>query len=287
MRLIQKIKSKLIYKEVTPLILSDQLRNAYQTTSVAGNSLQGQTAFVTGATNGIGFAIAKRLLNEGCSLFISGRNKEKLEKAKGQLLQCNKIQSVSTINTIQMDYYNYEQVKETIKNLFESHTINIVINNAGVLSNKDSKKVFRSISKDEYYQTVDVNLKSTILIGELAASYMATNGGGNILNICSIYGFSSNYFHTPYGISKTGIIAFTKKLSQQYANKEVIINGIAPGSVATMINHHKTNDNISSFHPLHRIIIPEEIAALTAFMVGPTGKYLNGEIIKASATEEV
>lgn len=287
MRLIQKIKSKLIYKEVTPLILNDQLRNAYQTTSIVGNSLQSQTAFVTGATSGIGLAIAERLLNEGCSVIISGRNKEKLEKTKKQLSQRCKLQSVSTIDTIQMDHYNYEQVNKTIKNLFENHPINIVINNAGVLSNKDSKRAFRSISKDEYYQTVDVNLKSTILIGELAASYMATNGGGNILNICSICGFSSNYFHTPYGISKTGIIAFTKKLSQQYANKGVVINGIAPGSVATIMNHYKTNDNISGFHPLNRIIMPEEIAALTAFMVGPIGKYLNGEIIKASATEEV
>lgn len=127
MRLIQKIKSKLIYKEVTPLILSNQLRNAYQTTSIVGNSLQGQTAFVTGATSGIGLAIAERLLNEGCSVIISGRNKEKLEKAKRQLSQCCKLQSDSTIHTIQMDHYNYQQVKKNIINLFEKYPINIVI----------------------------------------------------------------------------------------------------------------------------------------------------------------
>ena len=155
------------------------------------------------------------------------------------------------------------------------------------MGEKDHRCEFRSVTEEEYFRTIDVNLKSTILISELAAARMAQYGGGNILNISSICGFSRNHYYTPYGISKTGVIRFTEQLSAAYKGRGVIVNSIVPGSVATAMNHSRMNDNIASFHPLNHIIFSEQIAALAAFMIGNVSKFQVGEVKKACATENV
>lgn len=156
-----------------------------------------------------------------------------------------------------------------------------------IFGEKDHQCEFRSVTEEEYFRTIDVNLKSTILISELAAARMAQYGGGNILNISSICGVSRNHYYTPYGISKTGVIRFTEQLSAAYKGRGVIVNSIAPGSVATAMNHSRMNDNIASFHPLNHIIFSEQIAALAAFMIGNVSKFQVGEVKKACATESV
>lgn len=287
MGIISKIKSKLTYTEVAPLIMDDKLRNAYQTSSVVGGCLKGRIAFVTGATSGIGLAIAERLLNEGCSVVISGRNVEKLDKAIAELKRRARIAPGAIIDKVKMDQYNPDDIKTCMNALFKKYSVSIVVNNAGIFGKKDQRGEFRSVTEQEYFSTIDVNLKSTILIAELAAKEFASKGRGNILNISSICAFSRNHYYTPYGISKTGITYFTKQLSEQYRDKGVIISSIAPGSVATVMNHSKVNDNISDTHPLRHVIIPEQIAALVAFMIGNVGVFLMGEVKKACSTEDV
>lgn len=286
MGIISKIKSKLSYKEVAPLYMNDRLRNAYQTTSVVGGCLKGRTALVTGATSGIGFAIAERLLGEGCQVVISGRNSKKLQAAVAELKRRSCKANDDTLRTLLLDQYDTDVIKKSIGELFSALPVSIVINNAGILGEKDQRCEFRSVTEEEYFRTIDVNLKSTILISELAAAKMVRNGGGNILNISSICGFSRNHYYTPYGISKTGVIQFTERLSAAYRERGVIVNSIAPGSVTTAMNYSRIND-IASFHPLNHIIIPEQIAALAAFMVGNLSKFQSGMVKKACATEIV
>ena len=287
MGIISKIKSKLSYKEVTPLYMDDLLRDAYQTTSVVGGSLKGRIALVTGATSGIGFAIAERLLGEGCRVIISGRNVQKLQTAVAELKRRSCKANDDTLSTLLLNQYDAEAVRNSVDGLFSTAPVSIVINNAGFLGEKDHRCEFRSVTEEEYFRTIDVNLKSTILISELAAARMAQYGGGNILNISSICGFSRNHYYTPYGISKTGVIRFTEQLSAAYKGRGVIVNSIAPGSVATAMNHSRMNDNIASFHPLNHIIFSEQIAALAAFMIGNVSEFQVGEVKKACATENV
>lgn len=267
--------------------MDDLLRDAYQTTSVVGGSLKGRIALVTGATSGIGFAIAERLLGEGCRVIISGRNVQKLQTAVAELKRRSCKANDDTLSTLLLNQYDAEAVRNSVDGLFSTAPVSIVINNAGFLGEKDHRCEFRSVTEEEYFRTIDVNLKSTILISELAAARMAQYGGGNILNISSICGFSRNHYYTPYGISKTGVIRFTEQLSAAYKGRGVIVNSIAPGSVATAMNHSRMNDNIASFHPLNHIIFSEQIVALAAFMIGNVSKFQVGEVKKACATENV
>lgn len=288
MNIISKIRSKLTYKDYEPLIMDDSLRDAYQTPSVVGGTLRGKTAIVTGATSGIGFAIAERLLNEGCSIIITGRSQEKLDKAEDELNRRSILKDKKTIVKALMNQYEPEEIKSTINSLFNSYDISIVINNAGFFGKKDQQRAFRSVTEEEYFQTINVNLKSTILISEISAKYLTAKGSGNILNISSICGQSRNHYYTPYGISKTGVIKFTEMLQKKCKNSGLIVNTIEPGSVATIMNHSKVNDNISGTRPLHHVIIPEQIAALAALMVSPMSTYfIGGGKMKACATENV
>ena len=178
MGIISKIKSKLSYKEVTPLYMDDLLRDAYQTTSVVGGSLKGRIALVTGATSGIGFAIAERLLGEGCRVIISGRNVQKLQTAVAELKRRSCKANDDTLSTLLLNQYDAEAVRNSVDGLFSTAPVSIVINNAGFLGEKDHRCEFRSVTEEEYFRTIDVNLKSTILISELAAARMAQYGGG-------------------------------------------------------------------------------------------------------------
>lgn len=167
MGIISKIKSKLSYKEVTPLYMDDLLRDAYQTTSVVGGSLKGRIALVTGATSGIGFAIAERLLGEGCRVIISGRNVQKLQTAVAELKRRSCKANDDTLSTLLLNQYDAEAIRNSVDGLFSTAPVSIVINNAGFFGEKDHRCEFRSVTEEEYFRTIDVNLKSTILISEL------------------------------------------------------------------------------------------------------------------------
>lgn len=187
-----------------------------------------------------------------------------------------------------MDQLNPSSVKDGVEKAFTISPIDLWVNCAGILLKTDRSRKFRGITAATFFEVVNTNLKSTVLASRLVADKMVENNTcGQVVNVASICGYSNHFGHTPYGISKTAVIEYTKLLAREYDGK-VLFVGIAPGSVATRMGDKGFGKNISGCSSAtKRIAIPEEIASVICFLSSTVGRHLNGKTIIASAMEIV
>lgn len=284
MSIISKIKNKLSYRVIKPLIYDDALRATYSTVGVTGGTLRGKNAVVTGATSGIGYATAQRLLSEGCNVIIAGRNEEKLKDSLSTLCP----NDGAMIDFIILDSLDANSLKEKVENVFENHRIDIWVNCAGVFKKTDRDRKFRGIDSETFFEVVNTNLKSNMLLIPYVADQMVTRGNdGCIITVSSICGLTNHFGYTPYGISKNGVIEYTKQIAERFKDKVTIIS-VAPGSVATRMGDTGFGKNISGSSSFtHHVAIPEETASVIAFLATGIGRKLSGQTILASAGEQV
>lgn len=268
-RIVNKIRRKLhpLPSPPAPTCYTEALQQAYLGGSVCGQSLAGKRVLVTGGGSGIGLAIARRMQVEGCQVVVTGRNEKKLQATGFEYLVLDQMQP--------------ELLEAQFAKYLATTTVDMVVNNAGVLTDADRSGRFRAISETDYRTTIDMNLKSTLLLSKCYLQYMPA---GTIINISSICAFSKWMGFSPYGLSKSGIVGLTQSLAASYPDAQVV--AVAPGTVATQMNSRTTGDGIDSeCNILHRMGIPEEIAAIVALAASPVGRYLRGQVITASADE--
>lgn len=290
MSILKLIKSKLTYTETTPLFYTSGLQKAYSTTSVTGGNLKSKHVVVTGGSSGIGLAIAKRYINEGCHVTIIGRSKEKLEYALKQL----KITSHSTADYEIMDQIDPENIKAGMRDILEKTDVDIWVNCAGVFTGVDKSKRFRDVDEKSYNTVINTNLKGIALICRLLAEHWLDSGKkGHVINIASICGIFPSFGQTPYGISKVEVASLTQQLSLRYKGR-ILFTCVSPGSVATAMAGKNTGDNIARKGNalIRHTAMPEEIAAVVAFLSSPAGILVNNGrslflpgMITASAAE--
>lgn len=284
MGIISKIKNKLSYRVIRPLLYDEGVRSAYSTTSVTGGALRGKTAVVTGATSGIGYATAQRLLNEGCNVIVVGRNEDKLKESLNTL----SVGEGTQLDYMVMDSLDSQSLENKVKGVFDKCRIDLWVNSAGIFKKTDRDRKFRGIDADTYFDVVNTNLKSNMLLIPYVADEMVAHGiDGTIITVSSICGFTNHFGYTPYGISKNGVIEFIKEIAPKYEGKVSILS-VAPGSVATRMGDTGYGKDISGSSSFtHHVGIPEETASVIAFLASPIGKHLNGQTILASAGERV
>ena len=284
MSIVNKIKKSLTYSVIRPVVYNEELLQAYSTTSVTGGTIKGKTALVTGATSGIGYATSQRLLNEGCNVIITGRNEDKLKSSVNSLCHSDE----SSVSYIVIDQLNTKSVENGVQKAFNHGRIDLWVNCAGIFKKTDRDRKFRGLDSNTYFEVVNTNLKSTVLATRLVAEEMIKRGiYGEIINVASICGLTNHFGYTPYGISKTATIEYTRLLADEYKGK-VLIVGIAPGSVATRMGDKHFGGNIAGTNAATKhVAMPEEIASTIAFISSPIGRYLNGQTILASAMETV
>lgn len=229
-----------------------------------GELLAGKTVLITGGTGGIGTAIAKRCLENGAKVIVGARNAEKLEKISNEI----------NVSTCVIDIQNIKDMKASLAGLTKDYKIDILINNAGV----HMGTTIGSTKEDDFDKTLDINLKGTYFISQEFSNYLITNGiKGNILNISSVSGYRPAI--SPYMISKWGVNGLTQGLAKKLIKHDIVVNGIAPGPVATEMLKLDGSDLNYENSPSCRYVDPVEVANLAVFMISDMGRMIVGDTI--------
>lgn len=231
--------------------------------------LRGTKAVVTGASRGIGFAIAKMLAENGCRVIITGRNAETLQQAADAIGE----------NTVSMvwDASEIEKAQEKIEEAAAIlGSIDIVVNNAGIY---EPRKSFLDVTAEEWEQVIRTNTGSVYFTMQAAVKYMLRNEiKGSILNITSAGGHGP--VCGPYRTSKSASIALIRGWGRKFAGCGITINGIAPGPVNTEMNFWHEGDPMEHKDiPYGRFTTPEEVAKLAMYLLSDAAVMTCGETV--------
>ena len=236
--------------------------------------IKGNKAIVTGASRGIGFAIAKELVNAGCSVVITGRN-EKTLKVAAEKIGKTAIPMVWNASDIDLAAAKINEAAEILGGL------DIVVNNAGIFAQRNewSKTDLLQTTVDEWQSVMKTNTSAIFFTMQAAVNYMLENNiKGNILNVTSVAGYEPVY--GAYGASKIAATGLTRGWGRMFANDGITINGIAPGPVATEMNNWHEGDPMKHDRiPFGRFATVEEIAKLTMYLLSEEAKMVCGETV--------
>ncbi len=234
-------------------------------------NLSGKTALVTGATGGIGGAIATALHGQGAVVAISGRNEEKLQDLKNTLQD--------RIFVISADLSSNDAIDALIKTAEEKMgQIDILVNNAGLTRDGLSMRM-----KDEdWQQVIDVNMTATFKLAQAVQRGMMKRRWGRIINIASVVGVTGNAGQCNYVASKAGMIGWSKAMAAEIASRNITVNCVAPGFIATAMTDILTDDQkakINSTIPAGKMGSSEDIAAAVAYLASEEAGYVTGSTI--------
>ena len=239
--------------------------------------LKGQVAVVTGASRGIGRAIASRLASEGADLVLGARGGDGVEAASAALAE---EYPDGRFLPVGCDVSSWDSVSELMDRTVEKfEKIDFLINNAGITRDN----LVMRMKKEEWDDVLAANLTGVFNTCRLAARQMLRQRAGRIVNITSVVGLLGNAGQVNYAASKGGIISLTYSLAREMASRGVLVNAVAPGFIETDMTAampEAAREAMSEGIPLARIGKPEEISALVAFLCGPGASYITGEVIR-------
>ena len=233
-------------------------------------------ALITGATRGIGKAIAIKLSKEGYDIAINYRKEnEELNELKKEIEEIG-VQVIA----VKGDVANFEECENFVKQVIERFgQIDVLVNNAGIT--KDM--LLMRMKKEDFEQVIDTNLVGTFNVTKNVISYMMKARSGNIVNISSVVGISGNSGQTNYSASKAGIIGFTKSLAKEVASRNIRVNAVAPGFIETNMTDVLKDDikeEISKNIPLKRMGTADDVANAVKFLVSEESSYITGQVIQ-------
>ena len=231
---------------------------------------KGKKILVTGATGGIGGAIAKKFLSLNASVLGTGTNLEKLNLLKNEF---------PSLLTEQFDISKHEKIEEFIEKVFSSlGGLDILVNNAGITKDNLSLRM----KSEEWQKVIDINLTSTFYLCKSAIKKMLKNKFGRIVNVTSIVGHTGNVGQGNYTASKAGVVAMSKSLAIEYAKKNITVNCVSPGFIKTNMTDNiseKFKSELISRIPMNRLGTGEDISNTIAFLSSELSSYITGETI--------
>ncbi|MBN1819747.1 MAG: 3-oxoacyl-[acyl-carrier-protein] reductase [Prolixibacteraceae bacterium] len=238
--------------------------------------LEGKTAIVTGASRGIGKAIALKFAEEGCNIAFTDLFEDENMKATEAELNNLGVKAKGYASDAS-NFIDTEEVVTKIVNDFG--TVDVLVNNAGIT--KDT--LLMRMTEDQWDAVINVNLKSVFNFTKAVQKTMLKNRAGSIINLSSVVGVSGNAGQSNYSASKAGIIGFTKSVARELGSRGVRSNAIAPGFIITEMTAKIPEDARKAWEaaiPLKRGGTPEEVAGVAAFLASDLSSYVSGQVIQ-------
>ena len=237
-------------------------------------TLAGQVAVVTGASRGIGRAIALCLAKAGAYVVLNYRGNQTAADASLAAI----VEQGGRGEISRFDVANESEIEQAVKKIVDGHNkIDILVNNAGVTADN----LLMRISAVDWDQVIGTNLKGTILCTKVVSRHMIRQRSGRILNMSSVAGQMGNAGQSLYSASKAGIIGFTKTIARELASRNVTANVIAPGFIETDMTaklSEQQREKSIQLIPLGRFGTCQEVADMVVFLAGEKAGYITGQV---------
>ncbi len=234
--------------------------------------LTGKHALVTGASRGIGEAIARRLAESGARVTLAARSKERVERIASEI--------GSNAVPLELDITGSD-LRDKIKALIDQQAIDILVNNAGVTDDQ----LFLRMKPQSWDTVLRTNLDSAFHITQEVVKKMIRSQWGRIINISSVVGLMGNPGQVNYASSKAALIGFTKALALEIGSRNITVNAIAPGFISTAMTDQMTDEarqTLESRIALRRLGTVDDVAYAVVFLASEQASYITGTVLNVS-----
>ena len=237
--------------------------------------LEGRVAAVTGASRGIGRAIAELLAQRGADVSCGDRLVEKAEETAAAIAKATGQRTSGCL----VDVADYQSAHDFIACAIEEFgKVDFLINNAGITRDN----LLMRINENDWDDVINVNLKGAYNCCKAVVRPMMKQRYGRIVNITSVVGLSGNAGQANYASSKAGLIGLTKSLARELGSRNITVNAVAPGYITTVLTDvlsHEYRENAIASTPMGRLGTPEDVARAVAFFVSEDADYITGQVL--------
>ncbi len=237
----------------------------------------GRIALVTGASRGIGEAIARRLAAEGAIVLAAARSRSMLD---GVVADISK--SGGRARVLELDVSEPASIEAAMKSALEEHgQIDVLVNNAGIAEDN----LILRMSREAWDRVLMTNLTGAFLLIQAVVKGMVRRRYGRIVNVTSVVGLMGNAGQSNYAAAKAGLVGLTRSVARELGSRNVTCNAVAPGFIATAMTDRMTEqsrEGLSGQIPLQRLGTPDDVAGAVAFLASEDAAYVTGAVLNVS-----